>query len=40
MERSRNDLESIVNSQREQLSRYEKRLKGKKLMRHCIYIPK
>ncbi|KAM7364229.1 GRIP and coiled-coil domain containing 88 kDa [Cochliomyia hominivorax] len=27
MERSRNDLESIINSQKEQLSRYEKRLK-------------
>lgn len=28
MERSRNDLESVINSQKEQLSRYEKRLKG------------
>lgn len=28
MDRSRNDLEAVINSQKEQLSRYEKRLKG------------
>lgn len=28
MDRSKNDLEAVINSQKEQLVRYEKRLKG------------